>query len=575
MNAEFWAVTIESFEELDKRTQPPPGGIVCVGDSDIVRFLNGEDVTAHAPTAGYRIRKMLRRNRAIVFTISLLFALMAVTAGLGWVSYLNSRAARAADRLAHVPVLLDSAKQREMNGDFSTAAKLYRDLIDLELPTAQKSDVARHRVGYAHALGKLNQLEEAEMVFGEALSGLADIPEKEERTVVASAIQSHLAKCADDMLGRPACGTAEKETALRLANAANELSTAFDLKATDEVYSALARSQYENQEYRHAISTCLQWTSAHNLQGTYVTYLILSAASGKIGNAEIAYDWWQASENYWFTNTIAGREKFKSIRRDAQRLVESFNHDPNAGLTVEEELMLYTRLVDRYPEVFEMRKYRGYCLIQLGRWQEAKAEFERLAQNGWLDVYSVVPGALLSLFFESDLFTLERAKELRRRVFDYPDYYNGSALAIAVMLADRVGRWADQTLWEQIQTQHAAAGLVLYRRKRFDEAYGLLLTHGDPFPPRNTLSEIIRALIDWERGEEAKARAGLARAEEVLERLGPREGIPRTNEDVGFVTSVMWLEPLLLLREAREKIPREPGADQRSIDKCLYPQGTR
>ena len=83
------------------------------------------------------------------------------------------------------------------------------------------------------------------------------------------------------------------------------------------------------------------------------------------------------------------------------------------------------------------------------------------------------------------------------------------------------------------------------------------------------------ALIDWERGEEAKARAGLARAEEVLERLGPREGIPRTNEDVGFVTSVMWLEPLLLLREAREKIPREPGADQRSIDKCLYPQGTR
>ena len=53
--------------------------------------------------------------------------------------------------------------------------------------------------------------------------------------------------------------------------------------------------------------------------------------------------------------------------------------------------MLYTRLVDRYPEVFEMRKYRGYCLIQLGRWQEAKAEFERLAQNGWLDVYSVVP----------------------------------------------------------------------------------------------------------------------------------------------------------------------------------------
>ncbi len=37
MNAEFWAVTIESFEELDKRARPPQGGVVFVGDSDIVR----------------------------------------------------------------------------------------------------------------------------------------------------------------------------------------------------------------------------------------------------------------------------------------------------------------------------------------------------------------------------------------------------------------------------------------------------------------------------------------------------------------------------------------------------------
>ena len=117
-----------------------------------------------------------------------------------------------------------------------------------------------------------------------------------------------------------------------------------------------------------------------------------------------------------------------------------------------------------------------------------------------------------------------------------------------------------------------AAGLVLYRTKHYDEAYGLLMTHGDLFPPRDALSEIIKALVDWERGEETKARAGLARAEEVLERLGPQEDIPRTNDDVGFATSVMWLEPLLLLREAREKIPREPGTEPKPIDKCLYPR---
>jgi lysophospholipase L1-like esterase/ketosteroid isomerase-like protein len=36
-NVEFWTPTIESFEELDRRVPPPQGGIVFVGDSDVVR----------------------------------------------------------------------------------------------------------------------------------------------------------------------------------------------------------------------------------------------------------------------------------------------------------------------------------------------------------------------------------------------------------------------------------------------------------------------------------------------------------------------------------------------------------
>ena len=86
-----------------------------------------------------------------------------------------------------------------------------------------------------------------------------------------------------------------------------------------------------------------------------------------------------------------------------RQFVESVNHEPSSRLTVEEELMLYTRLLDRYPDFCELRKYRGYCLIQLGRWQEARVEFELLLQRGWLNIYSMSPGALLSLFFESGI----------------------------------------------------------------------------------------------------------------------------------------------------------------------------
>ena len=65
---------------------------------------------------------------------------------------------------------------------------------------------------------------------------------------------------------------------------------------------------------------------------------------------------------------------------------------------------------------------------------------------------------------------------------DYPNYYDDSAMAIAAMLADRDGRLADHDLGEQVAGYHAACGLSpLSRKSSYDEAYGLLLTHGDLF----------------------------------------------------------------------------------------------
>jgi hypothetical protein len=407
------------------------------------------------------------------------------------------------------------------------------------------------------------------------LSGLADISDRHEQSVVAAKVQSQMAMCAEDVLSRRDMESAGRTAALRLAIAANALSAEYDLKTPAVVYLALARSQYENQEYRRAIGTCLRWSSATHLQGSYETYLLLSAASGQIGQSEAAYDWWLASENYWFSNSIVGRERLASVLSDARRFVEEGNHDPATKLTVEQELRLYTRIVDAYPDVHEMRKYRGYCLFQLGLWQEAKSEFEILMKQGWSDVYSSGPLTLLSLFFQPDSFAPEVAKDMRDRALGVAEAYDGNVLVVALMLGDRDGRWADLAMLEHVRAWPGVGqGLVAFRGKHFDEAYGLLLTHHNPFPARNVLAEIVMALIDWERGEAEKAQAGLTRAEEAIEAMSPREGIPRTNDNVGFATSVIWLEPLLLLREAREKLPREPGAAPASIDKYLYPQAT-
>ncbi len=81
------------------------------------------------------------------------------------------------------------------------------------------------------------------------------------------------------------------------------------------------------------------------------------------------------------------------------------------------------------------------------------------------------------------------------------------------------------------------------------------------FPARDILAEILNSLLQWERGDKSAARATLARAETQLDRLAPNPEVARTYRHVAYSSSVIWLEPILLLREARLKITLGPQAD--------------
>ena len=158
-------IVMKCLDKNRKRRYDTPSALA----EDIVRFLNDEEVTARrsyrrlslSQNAATQSSDRLHNHSAVCLTSS------DGRFGMGKLSELTR--CSAADRLAHIPVLLDSVKQREMDDDFAAAAKLYRDLIDLELPTAEKSDLARHRASYAHALGKLNRLTEAEKSFSDAV----------------------------------------------------------------------------------------------------------------------------------------------------------------------------------------------------------------------------------------------------------------------------------------------------------------------------------------------------------------------------------------------------------------------
>jgi serine/threonine protein kinase len=554
-------IVMKCLDKDRKRRYETSNGLA----EDIQHYLKNEEIKARAPSALYRFRKMLLRNRVAALIIALLIALLAVSSGLGWTSYLNLRRAQ-------IPSLTDSALRREQAGDFAAAAEKYAVLIDLERHTSERLVLARHKSSYGYALHKIGRFSDAEHAFDSALTNLSEVQKSEELRAAALTIQERLAQCANDILAQPNPSEAQKEASLRLAHSAIGLSGTYGFHTTLAAYAALARSQYENQQYRHAISSCLRWLSNAQSREQVQAYLILSAAYGHVGDLDLARDWWLAAENILIPIQIRVRSDFASLRDEARSFFNLSGYDQPASLTVEQELLLYSRLLDRHPDLVPLRKYQGYCLFQLGRWTEARDSFNLLIRRGSTDAFIVVSATLLNLFYEPESKEREQLEALRQILLAHGSIYDVVPLTVVTMLADREGYLVGDDLYRHVAQFPVSAGFVLYRANRPTDAYSLLLNQGGLYTADDVVADILRGLIEWKNGEEVKARASLARAEEAIERLGPREGIAKTNTDMGFLTSVVWLEPLLMLREARETIPREDGEAPKPIDQSLYPK---
>jgi tetratricopeptide (TPR) repeat protein len=77
---------------------------------DVQRYLDGEPVLAHTPSAGYRLRKFARRNKAILAVVALvLFFLALLGSGVGWA--VRDRSAREAEAVQQ-----QAARQEKVAG---------------------------------------------------------------------------------------------------------------------------------------------------------------------------------------------------------------------------------------------------------------------------------------------------------------------------------------------------------------------------------------------------------------------------------------------------------------------------
>jgi eukaryotic-like serine/threonine-protein kinase len=145
--------------------------------ADVRRYLNDEPVEARAPSAGYRLRKFVRRNRGPVLAASLV--LLAVLAGIGgttwgWVEALAQRddAERSRkDEAAQRRLALTAGAESERLAKKEKAARLQADKDKVEAQfQALQAKSARHAIQLelAFRAWEEHDMQRAEMILAKA-----------------------------------------------------------------------------------------------------------------------------------------------------------------------------------------------------------------------------------------------------------------------------------------------------------------------------------------------------------------------------------------------------------------------
>ncbi len=518
--------------------------------------MNNEEVEARPPSASYRLTRFARRNRAAVAIAGLaLLTLMAVT-GFVWISYRIAIRELDDQQRERLVYLADIAGKQEENADYDEVLEIYRELVALHQRLLGKRNAAtlQSQALLARCLARSDRLNEAVSLFDSTLNHMPDLDEQTTKSV-ARMFRDSVVESTRARLSTGQAHASDNQMVLQLVKRATHLTEQYHLEPSATARRTLAKAQLRAGNYDECIATCQSLLASRHRGASHPTYLLLAAASVLAGKTDVARDWLAAADNAWISATVLSRDTSEMTRQEAEELIVNSGDQPFTDLTVEEEEQLYQRILTRVPGAQEARRYHAYCLFQLGRWQESDRELSILIENGERDPYAISGGALFDLFLNRDEGLSTRAEDLKGQADDMHGQNMGT-LSVVAMLRDREGTLADDAFYiRSFSGSFVASALIAYRLGRLDEAMQIVDTHGGAFPARHTLAEITRALVHWERGEESQARDAISRAEEQIARLAPRDGVPRTNMNISFFTSVIWLEPILLMREARLKIP--------------------
>ena len=107
--------------------------------ADVQRYLTGEAVQAHPPSAGYRMRKFVRRNKGRVIAASLL--ILALVAGLASTTWQAIRAMRAEREAAEALVVAEQKRQEADEQRMKAETQAASIAVDIDLKYCENGEV--------------------------------------------------------------------------------------------------------------------------------------------------------------------------------------------------------------------------------------------------------------------------------------------------------------------------------------------------------------------------------------------------------------------------------------------------
>ena len=529
---------------------------------DVLRHIENQPVEARPPSAAYRFRKFVRRNKVAVRTASLVAVVLILGAvATGWqvirriqieragtVSNLNLevRAAIEGDRLADAERFFDELADRGLRGHPET------------LRTARQLAMAyadHDRLEDAAALLRKTR-EIQRVVLGE---------DHADSRQTAKSVKNLAERCSDrayelsSPIGAP---TAACDRAVRLATIGVEL-------APSPTYGrqVLAIAQYRRGELKASLNSVtksleleqVEWLSPYE-------WLLLAMVHRQLGDELLARDFYTcACEGITNRNITSKDDKDLIAMRDEARSVLNLPSDWRpANCMSDNYVKLYSRMIERQPRVPAFLGRRASQYGYLRRWKEAAADYASAVELQPDRFGHWQARGVVCLEMED----LQGYEAVCRNAFErfrsHEDWVSRTGLVVLCCLRPSIGvapddldRIADGVLSSFPKPdgfQRLAKGMALYRCDRFREAADVLPNQGFNNPAKDkVLALLFSAMTHQKLGHPDQARQLLVEARREIKK---QEQVP-TPDGVSFPIedrSVIWCFIQTPLREAEALI---------------------